>query len=139
MMEWTAAKILELVFGAVIETGAGKLTEGALVKGKQLLGKIRDKLKGEPTAEAALVKVENDKTKADLDKVVPFLQVEMIKDEPFAQEIQTLAQEFDQEINISNSQDAINMNVDAHDNSVVIGKAEAKQQNIGGNHTHNSV
>lgn len=105
MMEWTAAKILELVFGAVIETGAGKLTEGALTKGKQLLGKIRDKLKGEPTAEAALVKVENDKTKADLDKVVPFLQVEMIKDEPFAQEIQTLAQEFKQEINISNSQD----------------------------------
>jgi hypothetical protein len=138
MMEWTAAKILELVFGKVIETGAEKLTEGALVKGKQLLGKIRDKLKGKQTAEAALVKVESG-SKEDLKKVVPFLEVEMLEDEPFAQEIQTLAQEFDQEINISNSQDAITMNVDARDNSVVIGKAEAKQQNIGGNHTHNSV
>jgi hypothetical protein len=139
MMEWTAAKILELVFGKVIETGAGKLTEGALDKGKQLLGKIREKLKGEPTAEAALAKVESDKAQADLAEVVPFLQVEMIKDKPFAQEIQTLAQEFHQEINISNSADAITMNVDARDNSVVVGKAEAQTQTFGGTHNHNSV
>lgn len=117
MMEWTAAKILELVFGKVIETGASKLTEGALVKGKQLLGKIRDKLKGEPTAEAALAKVESDKSQADLEEVVPFLQVEMIKDKPFAQEIQTLAQEFKQEINISNSQDNTVMNQDNSGNA----------------------
>ena len=137
MMEWTAAKILELVFGKVIETGAQKLTEGALAKGKQLLGKIRDKLKGKPTAEAALVKVESG-SKDDLKKVVPFLEVEMLEDEPFAQEIQTLAHEFQQEINISPSQDAINMNVDARDNSVVIGKAEGQTQTFGGNHTHNN-
>jgi len=117
MMEWTAAKILELVFGKVIETGATKLTEGALVKGKQLLGKIRDKLKGESTAEAALAKVESDKTKADLEEVVPFLQVEMLKDKPFAQEIQTLAQEFKQEININQSQDNTVMNQENHDNA----------------------
>ncbi len=116
MMEWTAAKILELVFGKVIETGAGKLTEGALVKGKQLWGKIRDKLKGEPTAEAALVKVENG-SKADLEEVVPFLQVEMLKDKPFAEEIQTLAHEFKQEINISNSQDNTVMNQDNSGNA----------------------
>lgn len=116
MMEWTAAKILELVFGAVIETGAGKLTEGALVKGKQLLGKIRDKLKGKPTAEAALVKVESG-SKEDLKKVVPFLEVEMLEDEPFAQELQTLAHEFKQEINISNSHDNTVMNQENRDNA----------------------
>lgn len=94
MMEWTVAEILKLVFGAMIEIGVGKLTESALDKGKYLWKKIGNKLKGESTAEAALAKLESDKAEADLAEVVPFLQVEMIKDKPFAQELQTLAHEF---------------------------------------------
>lgn len=101
---FTAAKILEIAFTAVIETSAGNLTGGAIAKAKQLWQKIGDRLKGEPTAEAALVKVESEQSKDDLELVVPFLQVEMIKDKQFAQELQTLAQQFNQ-LNISNTQD----------------------------------
>ena len=129
---FTAEKIAELAFGAVIETGAGKLTEGAIAKGKQLWQKIRNRLKGEPTAEAALVEVEQNHSKEHLAQVVPFLQVEMLKDSQFAHEIQILAQE----ITNTGSQDNITMNVEAHDSSAVVGKAEGQMQFFGGTHTH---
>jgi hypothetical protein len=112
---FTAAKILEIAVTAVIETGAGKLTEKALERAKQLWQKIGDRLKGEPTANAALMKVESDRSGAELEQVVPFLQVEMIKDKQFDQELQTLAQQFNQEINISNTQDNTVMNQDNRD------------------------
>ncbi len=59
-------------------------------------------------------------------QVVPFLQVEMLKDPDFAQEIQTLAQQIKQVIN-SGNQDNIAMNATAYDNSTVkmVGKIEA--------------
>ncbi len=101
---FTAAKILEIALTAVIETGAGKFTEGAITKAKELWQKIRDRLKSEPTAKAALVKIESEQSKDDLEQVLPFLQVEMIKDKQFAEELQTLAQQFKQ-LNISNTQD----------------------------------
>jgi hypothetical protein len=101
---FTAAKILEIALTAVIETGSGKFTEGAIAKAKELWQKIGDRLKSEPTAEAALVKVESEQSKDDLEQVVPFLQVEMIKDKQFAEELQNLAQQFKQ-LNISNTQD----------------------------------
>ena len=115
---FTAEKIAELAFGAVIETGAGKLTEGAIAKGKQLWQKIRNRLKGEPTAEAALVEVEQNHSKEHLAQVVPFLQVEMLKDSQFAHEIQTLAQE----ITNVGSQDNITINVENPQSSPVVGK-----------------
>ncbi len=118
---FTAEKIAELAFGAVIGTGAGKLTEGAIAKGKQLWQKIRNRLKGEPTAEAALVEVEQNHSKEHLAQVVPFLQVEMLKDPQFAQEIQTLAQEI---TNVGSQDNIETKDFEAHDNAAVAGKVE---------------
>jgi hypothetical protein len=44
-MTLTAAAIAKLAFDAAIQTGAGKLTEAAIEKGKQLWQKIRGKVK----------------------------------------------------------------------------------------------
>ena len=49
---------------------------------------------------------------------MPFLQVAMLKDPQFAQDIQNIAQQINQEIEIS-SQDNISMNVTARDQSTV--------------------
>jgi hypothetical protein len=64
-------------------------------------------------------------------QVVPFLQVEMLKDPNFAQEIQTLAQQIKQVIN-SGNQENIAMNATAYDNSTVkqVGKIEADTVNF---------
>ena len=107
----TAEKIFELAFGAVIETGASELA-------KKLWQKIRNKLKGEPVAEAALVEIEQNHSREKLAQIVPFLQVEMLKDQQFAQEMQTLAKEIN-----ANTQENITLNVDSPQSSPVVGKA----------------
>ena len=95
----TATAIAKLAFDAVIQTGAGKLTEAALEKGKQLWQKIRGKVKEEGVTEAVLVEVEKNKSSQILEeKVVPFLHVAMLKDSQFAQEIQNIAQQINQEV-----------------------------------------
>ncbi len=132
---FTAAKILELAFGAIIKTGVGKLTEGAIAKGKELWQKIKQRFQGEPAIEAALLEVETNQSKEVLlQQVVPFLQVEMLKDKQFAQEIQQLAQQIvninqstnqnqtqidtqinkdiKQQFNIQNNEGGINVNLD---------------------------
>ncbi len=115
----TAAAIAKLAFDAAIQTGAGKLTEAGIAKGKQLWQKIRGKLKGEPAVEAALIEVEKNKSPEILEQqVVPFLQVAMLKDSQFAQEIQNIAQQINQEIEVG-SQDKISINATAHDQSTV--------------------
>ncbi|MDJ0901775.1 MAG: hypothetical protein QNJ55_23545 [Xenococcus sp. MO_188.B8] len=128
----TAAAIANLVFDTIIQTGAGKLTEAALEKGKQLWQKIRGKVKEEGVTEAVLVEVEQNKSSQILeDQVVPFLQVAMLKDPQFAQEIQNIAQQINQEIEVG-SQDNISMNVNAYDQSTVkqVGKIEADTVNL---------
>ena len=123
----TAEAIAKLVFDGVIQAGAGKLTEAALEKGKQLWQKIRGKVKEEGVTEAVLVEVEKNKSSKILEeKVVPFLQVAMLKDPQFAQEIQNIAQQINQEIEVG-SQDKISMNVTADNQSTVkqVGKIEA--------------
>ena len=133
----TAAAIAKLAFDAAIQTGAGKLTEAGIAKGKQLWQKIRGKLKGEPAVEAALIEVENNKSQEILEQqVVPFLQVAMLKDPQFAQEIQNIAQQINQEIRAA-SQDIIEQkDFETHDSSAVVGKAEAQTQTFGGTHLH---
>ena len=133
----TAAAIAKLAFDTIIQTGAGKLTEAALEKGKQLWQKIRGKVKEEGVTEAVLVEVEKNKSSQILEeKVVPFLQVAMLKDPQFAQEIQNIAQQINQEIR-EGSQDLIEQKYfETHDSSVVAGKIEGQEQYIGGTHTH---
>lgn len=123
-----AAEIAKVAFEAVI----GKLAEGVLPLGKQLWDKIKNKLKGEPTVEAVLIKAEKTKSEEIIQQqVVPFLQVEMLKDPQFAQEIQTLTQQIKQEINTGN-QDNISMTATAYDSSTVkqVGKIEADTVNF---------
>ncbi|MFN9261695.1 hypothetical protein [Microcystis sp.] len=90
LAELAAAEIAKIAFEAVI----GKLTEGAMDKGVELWQKIKQKLQKEPAAAKVLAAAEQTKSEAMIEQqVVPFLQVEMLKDTNFAQEIQTLAQQ----------------------------------------------
>jgi hypothetical protein len=85
-------------------------------KGVELWQKIKQKLQKEPTAAKVLAAAEQTKSEAMIEQqVVPFLQVEMLKDSNFAQEIQTLAQQIKQVIN-SGNQENIAMNATAYDN-----------------------
>jgi hypothetical protein len=128
LAELAAAEIAKIAFEAVI----GKLTEGAMDKGVELWQKIKQKLQKEPTAAEVLAAAEQTKSEAMIEQqVVPFLQVEMLKDPNFAQEIQTLAQQIKQVIN-SGNQENIAMNATAYDNSTVkqVGKIEADTVNF---------
>ncbi len=128
LAELAAAEIAKIAFEAVI----GKLTEGAMDKGVELWQKIKQKLQKEPSAAKVLAAAEQTKSEAMIEQqVVPFLQVEMLKDPNFAQEIQTLAQQIKQVIN-SGNQENIAMNATAYDNSTVkqVGKIEADTVNF---------
>jgi hypothetical protein len=128
LAELAAAEIAKIAFEAVI----GKLTEAAMDKGVELWQKIKQKLQKEPTAAQVLAAAEQTKSEAMIEQqVVPFLQVEMLKDPNFAQEIQTLAQQIKQVIN-SGNQENIAMNATAYDNSTVkqVGKIEADTVNF---------
>jgi hypothetical protein len=128
LAELAAAEIAKIAFEAVI----GKLTEAAMDKGVELWQKIKQKLQKEPTAAQVLAAAEQTKSEAMIEQqVVPFLQVEMLKDPDFAQEIQTLAQQIKQVIN-SGNQENIAMNATAYDNSTVkqVGKIEADTVNF---------
>ncbi|MBW4591905.1 MAG: hypothetical protein KME46_03005 [Brasilonema angustatum HA4187-MV1] len=95
----TAGAIATLAFTKAFEKTIEKFTEAALVKMDKLRKKIWDKLRGNIKAETALAAAEKG-SKADLDTVTAYLRVEMDKDERFAQDVQTLAREIHQEINI---------------------------------------
>jgi adenosyl cobinamide kinase/adenosyl cobinamide phosphate guanylyltransferase len=99
----TAGAIATLAFTKAFEKTIEKFTEAALVKMDKLRKKIWDKLRGNIKAETALTATEKG-SKADLDTVTAYLRVEMDKDEQFAQEVQTLAKEIHQEINIGKIQ-----------------------------------
>ena len=123
----TAGAIAKLAFDGVIQAGAGKLTEAALEKGNQLWQKIRGKVKEEGVKETTLVEVENQKSLDILEQqVVPCLEEAMSKDSEFAQEIQNIAQQINQEIQ-EGSKDNISMNATARDQSTVkqVGKIQA--------------
>ena len=127
MVNLTAAAIAKLAFDGVIQAGAGKLTDTAINQAKLLWEKIRDKFKEEPSAEKALIETEEQRSPEILEQqVVPFLHVAMVKDPQFAQEIQNIAQEINQEIG-ANSQDEFQMEAQGYDQSTVkqVGKIQA--------------
>ncbi|BAZ25103.1 hypothetical protein NIES4073_60070 [Kalymmatonema gypsitolerans NIES-4073] len=99
----TAGAIATLAFTKAFEKTIEKFTEAALVKMDKLRKKIWQKLRGNIKAETALAAAEKG-SKADLDTVTAYLRVEMDKDEQFAQEVQTLARDIHQEINIGKIQ-----------------------------------
>jgi hypothetical protein len=92
----TAAAIADLAFRKFIESGAGELakkfTESAIAKMDELRQKIWAKMRGKPTAEAALTAIENQDL-TEKDRLVAYLQVAMDDDPQFADEVQLLAQQ----------------------------------------------
>ncbi|MBD2342720.1 hypothetical protein [Anabaena subtropica] len=102
-MSLTAAAIATLIATKVFETTVEKITESTIDKLKLLRQKIWDKFTGKPKAQEALTKAEQG-SKEDLNLVTAYLQVEMDTDSQFGEEVQSLAQEIHQEINIGKIQ-----------------------------------
>ena len=139
MVTLTATEIAKLAFGGLIQAGAGKLTEAAISKAKLLWQKIWEKFKGNPMAEEAFKDAESQRSSEILEQeVVPLLQVAMRKDPQFAQEIQNIAQQINQEIHANaGSQKNITVgDVKATDSAIAIGNLDIEGQvgSIGGTH-----
>jgi len=132
----TAAVIADLAFRKFIESGAGELakkfTEGAIVKMDALRQKIWDKMRGKPTAELAITSVEQG-SKAELDRLVAYIQVAMDDDPHFADELQVMAQQ----INAGKIQDNSSMTQNNYDSSTGYQtKIEGGTGFVGGTHYH---
>ena len=132
----TAAAIADLAFRKFIESGAGELakkfTEGAIVKMDALRQKIWDKMRGKLTAEAALTSIEQG-SKAELDRLVAYIQVAMDDDPQFADDIRLMAQQ----INAGKIQDNSSMTQNNYDSSTGYQtKIEGGTGFVGGTHYH---
>lgn len=122
-LELTAAKIVELAFGGIIQGAVGKVTEmgvGKLLK--ELQDKIRRKFQGNPEATKAIKAVEQG-SKAELPKVAEYLNAFMTLEPVFAQEVRMLAQQ----INVSKHEEKTTINQSNHDNStgIIVNTQEA--------------
>ncbi|MBW4632063.1 MAG: hypothetical protein KME30_09225 [Iphinoe sp. HA4291-MV1] len=96
----TAAAIATLAFSKAIEKTAETLTTSVLNKLNNLREKIWQKFKGNQKLEETRAKLQKESSKADVDLITAYLQVAIDTDHKFAQDIQQLAQEINQEINI---------------------------------------
>lgn len=99
----TAGAIATLAFTKAFEKTVEKLTEATLDKIKQLRDQIWNKIHGNQETAKAFVLAEKG-SKPDLEKVANYLQSVMTSEPNFAQEIQKLAYEIQQEINIGQIQ-----------------------------------
>ena len=139
MVTLTAAEIAKLAFGGAIQAGAGALSQAAIERAKKLWQKIREKFQGNPIAEEALKDAEEQRLLEILEQeVVPLLQMVMRQDPQFAQEIQNLAQQINQEINANVGQKNIKVgDVTASDRATALGNVEVQGDigSIGGTHT----
>ncbi|AOX00490.1 hypothetical protein BJP34_14420 [Moorena producens PAL-8-15-08-1] len=93
-MEPLAIAALAFIGTKAAETTVEKVTETAIEKAQPLREKIINKLKSNPTAEAALLGAERG-LETDLKVVSYYLQEAMAADSQFAQEIEILAREID--------------------------------------------
>lgn len=99
----SAGAIATLAFTKAFEKTIEKFTEATLAKIKVLRDKIWNKIHGNQEAEAAFASAEKG-SKPDLEKLAAYLQPVMKSDPNFAQEIQKLAHDIQQEINIGQIQ-----------------------------------
>jgi len=99
----TSATIATLAFTKAFEKSIEKITEATWNKINDLRQKIWQKLRGNSEAEKALTAAEKG-SKPDLDLVTRYLKQEMEWDDNFTQEVQTLAREIQQNINIDTVQ-----------------------------------
>jgi hypothetical protein len=112
----TASTIATLAFQEFVKSSAGELakkfTADAIAKMNALRQKIWDKMRGKPTAEAAIASIEQGSA-AELDRLVAYLQVAMDDDPAFADEIRLMAQE----IHAGKIQDNSSMMQNNYDNA----------------------
>ena len=106
-MSFTAMKIAEMAFSAVLEAGAGKLaekfTEAAIEKMNALRVKILEKLKGRSQkVDEAIAQVDAGDGSA-LSTLAKNLDVAMDEDDGFAEVVQALAAEIQAGKRVSNS------------------------------------
>jgi len=99
MEPFTAGAIATLAFTKAFEKTVEKLTEATLAKIKQLRDLLWNKIHGNQEVATSFALAEKG-SKPDLEKVASYLQSVMNSDPNFAQEIQKLAHEIQQEINI---------------------------------------
>ncbi len=127
----TGAAIAKLAFDEFVKSGAGEVAKKA-VGGAigQLRSAIQKRFEGNKKAEAAIVKIEEERSPEALNKLAVYLDDEM-DDPQFAQTLQQLAQ---QVINIGKQeQNSAQFNIDARDNARVnaINDLDATTVNFG--------
>ncbi|MGB3533776.1 MAG: hypothetical protein WBA13_09685 [Microcoleaceae cyanobacterium] len=97
----TATAIITLLSTKFIEKATDKLSEGGVQKLNDLRQLIWQKVRGQAKVENALKQVEQgSESELDVQPVAAFLETVMTRSPEFAQQVQTLAQEINQEINI---------------------------------------
>ncbi|PHM05687.1 hypothetical protein, partial [Nostoc sp. 'Peltigera malacea cyanobiont' DB3992] len=94
----TASAIATLVFTKMLEKTIEKFTEATLAKIKVLRDKIWNKFRVNQEAVTAFVEAEKGSS-TNLDKVAVYLQEIMKSDPNFAQEVEKLVGEIQQDIN----------------------------------------
>jgi hypothetical protein len=93
----TAAAIIGFVFTKVSETVIEKVTEAALPKINELRLKIVSQLQNYQKSKAEIDKFEQG-SEADLKILETYLSMAMIEDKEFAQQVQNMANEINQEL-----------------------------------------
>ncbi len=96
----TGQKFIEGIIGKVAEN----FTDESLKKIGQLRQAIVKKLGGNPEARNAIKQVDETGSEAAMQDVADYLNMAMRKDKTFAQEVQQLTQEIQQEVNIEQMQ-----------------------------------
>lgn len=128
----TTSAIVSLALQKLIESAsrelAKKFTESRFFKVDELRIKIREKLQGQPKAEASLTAVEKG-SKSELERLAAYLKVEIENDAQFALEVTSLAQAINAErlqdyssMVQSNYGDAIGFQTKVADGTAYIGE-----------------
>ena len=86
---------------------------------------IRNRLQNKPVAQTAIGEIEENKSQDQISNLAPFLDVEMLSDETFKQEVQQLANEA-----MNQDKDVINIHVANAQSSPVVGKQEGRDNTI---------
>ena len=130
METFTTAKILEFVVGAVITIGVESLPTAT----KKLWQTVRNRLQNQPVAQVAIAEIEENNSPNQIPNLAPFLDVEMLSDETFREEVQQLAKEA-----MNQDKATINIHVAKAEKSTVVGKQEAENLNNYNAETINNI
>ncbi|MEM1395230.1 MAG: hypothetical protein AAGG00_18450 [Cyanobacteria bacterium P01_H01_bin.150] len=119
----TASAIATLAFTKAFEKSIEKFTEATWNKIDALRKQIWQKFGKNQAAQNALTAADTG-SQPDLDLVAQYLEQEMEWDKSFAQDVQNLAREIQQEINIGKMQG---------ENVLIVNNGKGEQNNVTGN------